>query len=157
MHDAGVFRAMAQIKGMTQLVDGFFYDSIDVLWGYVQPWMPLIQPKRWDNAGGTPELGFTVDMGQNGDEQIHLGDGQHPDGMGGDIGGQPIQDRRRVVLMAVVIQRKRKVLQNRACFGWKTEHLLDFSGHGLNQFGIQLSNRRNQNAMFTLGSQAVFW
>ena len=46
MHDAGVLRAMAQIKGMTQLVDGLFYNSIDVLWGDVQPRTPLVQPKR---------------------------------------------------------------------------------------------------------------
>ena len=82
-----------------------------------------------------PQLSLTVDMGQNGYKKIDLGNGQHPDGMGGDIGSQPIQDFRRVVLIAIVIQCERNVRQNRACLGWKTEYLLDFSGHGLNQFG----------------------
>ena len=46
MHNAGVLRAMAQIEGVTQLVDGLFYDSIDVLGGDVDPRTPLIQPER---------------------------------------------------------------------------------------------------------------
>ena len=43
---------------------------------------PGIQPVGGDDAGRPPELGLAVDVGQDGDEEVHIGESQHPEGAG---------------------------------------------------------------------------
>ena len=52
------------------------------------------------------------------------------------------------MLIAVLIQRKRKIRQDGINGDGKTKYPLDFSGKGCHQLGAQVSYRRNQNDMF---------
>ena len=59
MHDAGVLRAMAQIAGVPQFVNGFFDDSVHVLGRDIHARPAFVEPKGRDNAG-SPSPNFAT-------------------------------------------------------------------------------------------------
>ena len=117
MHQTGMFPTMAQLKGMTQLMDGLLDNAAEKRFLRVQGIVSLIKPNGGYNAGLTAQLGFAVNMRQNGDEQIHLGNGQNLEGVDRGLQGELVQNGGGMVLIAIWVKRKLKVIQQRQDFG----------------------------------------
>ena len=63
MHQAGVFAAMAQVKGMAQFMDGFLDNAAQEGLLRVQVAVALIEPNGGHDAGPAAQLRLAVDMG----------------------------------------------------------------------------------------------
>ena len=124
MHDAGMFLTVAQVECMAQFMSCFFDDTLDKVWEGAH-FQAFIKPVCGDNAGLAAELGFSVNMGQYGNEQVDPGYGQDLDGIGGRQQGQLFKDQGRVVLFAAGIQGKPDILKQGLDFGAIAEEPLD--------------------------------
>lgn len=70
MHDAGCIRAMPQIKGVSEFMDSFLEHSGLKLLAKGFRVQALLKAIGGNDPGSPSELGFAVNMGQDGDEQI---------------------------------------------------------------------------------------
>ena len=78
MHDTNLLRAVPQLEGVAQFVEGFFDGTRVDACGGIRGRSAFPKSLKRDDTGATAELRFAKDMGQNGDKQVHLGKRQNP-------------------------------------------------------------------------------
>ncbi len=109
-----------------------------------------------NDAGFAAELGFSVDVSQDGDEQIHLhqrDDFQRPFRRGV---SEPPEDRRRVVLLARGIIGEGEIDGQRVQGRRATENGLNRCGDRRGEFPGEVAAGHDQNRMSGCGRQASF-
>jgi len=117
---------------------------------------PRIQPIGGDNAGGSAQLGLAVDVGQDRNEEIDVGQGQDFEGTGRRGFREPLQDRRRVVLLAAGIEGKGNVSQDGAYLGRSAEYPMNLAADLRQQLRVEVADGRDDDAVPGGRFQAVF-
>jgi hypothetical protein len=74
VHDTGMIWAMTEIEGVAQFVDRLLENAAVVGFETGIDANPFLEPVSGDDARSSSQLGFSVDMGQNGNKEIHSRD-----------------------------------------------------------------------------------
>lgn len=81
MHDAGLIRAVAQVKGMAQLMEGFFDNSTFKFFFDICNRKAFLKSECRYDACFPGKLGFAVNMGQDWNKKVYIGNCNDLDGL----------------------------------------------------------------------------
>jgi len=133
---------------MTEFVNGFLNDTgVKCLMdGYRGK--TFIEPAGGDDAGPPVQLGLSIYIGQDRNEQIDLGYGDHFYGVNGCKLGQAFQNHSGIVLVPNRIQGKVRIIEKRDDLCPESEHAMYVSKNLFKEGFVQFTNRRDSNDMF---------
>ncbi len=101
-------------------------------------------------------MGFAVDVGQNRNEEIDLGQGQDFEDAGRSGFREPLQDRCRVILLAADIEGEGDVSQDGVYLGRAAEYTVNLAADLRQQLRVEVADGRDDDAVPGGRFQVVF-
>lgn len=122
-------------------------------------WMPGRRKPLFESIGGdhacpSTQLGLAIDMGKNGDKEIHGHNGQHLHGVGRGRLGKPFEDRRRMVLEPILVQDKFDIVQEGMDFCRISENPGDLPADPVGEHRFQFAQGGNEDDVLVQCTQA---
>jgi hypothetical protein len=126
VHNAGSIRAVTEIEGVAQLMHGLFDDTALVGFRIGRETEAFTEPVGGDDAGFSAQLGFSIDVGEDGDEKVHSRDGQNLGPLVGQQSSQLFQNGGGMDLIPHRVRDEVFLLKKGENTAGKAKYMLDF-------------------------------
>ena len=142
-----MIRTVAEIEGVTQFMDSLFDNPLEKYTLGIHGREAFFQSIEGYNAGSSTQLCFSVNMGENGYEKVHMGYGKRLECTGRCLRGQLLQNHCGIVLIAPRIKGEIHVLKEGHDLGGIAVYPSDFTADRVVKFCLRISNGGYEDGM----------